>query len=266
MNKIIGEILFEGEFIKAEDYKPKDNYVYEVVRIIKSEVLFFDDHFTRLFDSLQLAFNCGQKSGFDYIRNNLNYLISKNNITNGNIRVDAYFEENLKLFFYQIEAVYPNEEQYSKGVNTVFQFSERNNPNAKIGNYKLKNKAKELINKNNIYETILVNKRNEITEGSRSNLFFIKGKTIISPPSHKILKGITRHYLIKVIKELEFEFEEKTVKLYDLSKYDSVFLSGTSPIILPIKNIENLNFDVNNKVLRKLMDEFIPRVLNYKKP
>ena len=166
----------------------------------------------------------------------------------------------MEIFVYQIESIYPNDDQYSKGVNTVFQYAVRENPSIKMANPKLKNDSHNLIKSENVYETILVNSKDEVTEGSRSNLFFIKNDCVFSPSESLILKGITRKYLIKLINQLEIDFIEQSIKIKDLEYFDAAFLSGTSPIILPISSIEDYNFDVNNKVLRELMNEFIPMI------
>ena len=42
----------------------------------------------------------------------------------------------------------------------------------------------------------------------------------------------------------------------EISNFDAAFISGTSPKILPIANINEVKFDVENEKLRLLMQKF----------
>jgi branched-chain amino acid aminotransferase len=41
------------------------------------------------------------------------------------------------------------------------------------------------------YEALLVNRKGEITEGTKSNFLVLEGQTILSPPQEDILWGVT---------------------------------------------------------------------------
>ena len=49
-----------------------------------------------------------------------------------------------------------------------------------------------LISDNKLYEVLLVDRNGRITEGSRSNVFFVKGNKFYTGPSAMVLVGITR--------------------------------------------------------------------------
>jgi len=103
----------------------------------------------------------------------------------------------------------------------------------------------------------LMNKQNQITEGSRSNIFFIdKGGKLIAPPGKDILPGITMKYVLELAAAEGIQIEEKTVSTDTLDSLVSVFISGTSPKVLPVNQIDDYLFDVDHPLLRLLMDRF----------
>ena len=46
---------------------------------------------------------------------------------------------------------------------------------------------------------------------------------------------------------------EKRIPVSELARYDAAFLSGTSPLILPINRIDELRFDPGLPLLQELM-------------
>ncbi|MGL5151832.1 MAG: aminotransferase class IV, partial [Clostridium sp.] len=142
-------------------------------------------------------------------------------------------------------------------------FGERNNPNEKIVNNSFRNKVNEEIKNNNAYEAILVDRNEYITEGSRSNIFFIKGNNLITSPIENVLPGVTRKNIMEVAKSNNIEIIEEKIKYRDLKDIDALFISGTSPKILPISEVLEEKFDINNILLRELMISFNKKVSNY---
>jgi hypothetical protein len=54
---------------------------------------------------------------------------------------------------------------------------------------------------------------NNIVEGTRSNFFIIKNKTIYTTPVEKVLDGVTRRTVIDCAKKNGYEVVEKDIKL-----------------------------------------------------
>jgi branched-chain amino acid aminotransferase len=107
------------------------------------------------------------------------------------------------------------------------------------------------------YEVLLFNENNEFTEGSQSNLFFIVDNKVVTAPDSIVLKGITRDYVIKSINDLGLDLIKETVLVEDVLKYDAMFISGTSPKVLPISEILSCcKADAANPVLRQIMQAF----------
>ena len=69
----------------------------------------------------------------------------------------------------------------------------------------------------------------------------------------EIARSVKLKPIMEVAESLNIEIEEKEIKVSEISNFDSLFISGTSVAILPISQVDDINFDVNNEILRKIM-------------
>ncbi len=251
-----GEVRKTAEFISHEN----DGGVYEVLRVIQGVPLFVEDHLERFFMSANLA-GIKIKYSENEIKQFLHTLILANKIKNGNILISC--KENLKGFF--IAHQYPEQEMYETGVVCGLLNAERTNPNAKVFQTMVRRMADEAMTKNGYYEVLLVDKEGRITEGSRSNVFFVVDDKVKTPPGNDVLLGITRNKAILLAKKLGYQLEEEEIKISDLEIFDAAFISGTSPKFLPIKKIGDVGFDVENKVVKHLISAYNEMIAEYVK-
>ena len=258
--------VFNDEIRPAELFVPAENEggIYEVLRVSRGVPLFLEDHFDRFFYSAELA---KKKIKFSKIELELflKELIKMNDVTEGNVLVSC--KVNLKMFF--IPHLYPNEKMYQDGVKCGLLKAERDNPNAKVFQTSVRKKANQLIDKNGFYEVILVDHFGHITEGSRSNVFFVQDEALITPPSNAVLKGITRLKVLQLASEMDLNIIEKDISLEDLTAFQSAFITGTSPKILPINQLDKQIFNPQNRIVlslirsyNELIDEYINESLS----
>lgn len=237
--------------------------IYEVLKIVHGEPLFYKEHYERLKNSFLIC-NISNCIGEKELLKNIYSLVKENSKTFGNVKITYNTEsDNYKIFF--IKHSYPTEEMYTEGVKTIFYFGERENPNAKVINSNFRNKVNEEIIKANAYEGILVNNEGYITEGSKSNIFYIKDNEVFTSKVEGVLPGVTRMKIIEMCNNLGVKANEENIKYSDANKFDAFFISGTSPDILPIKEINSEKFNVNNELLRKLILNFNKEVNKFKK-
>ena len=130
----------------------------------------------------------------------------------------------------------------------------RTNPRAKVLNSDARIIANDTIAEKKLFEVILKDNKGFITEGSRSNIFFIKGNRLITPQEKDVLQGITRLNVLKLCKSEKIELIEKKIHLSEISEMDSAFITGTSLKILPIRNIDSFEFNTQNMTLQKITD------------
>lgn len=262
------ELIFaKDEFFDKNDFQNSNNHInsiYEVVRIIDGIPLFFEDHYRRLRKSCG-SFNY-KPHKYNELNNILKQLIETNKLTSGNYKIEYRFLPiGVELFIYQIQHFYPTKEMFNCGVKLKTIKAERPNPNIKqsIINNKIRNLTDGLINNSEIFEMVLINANNEVTEGSRTNIFFVNDKTIYSAPRTQILEGITRSKVIEIIKQLGFQLVEKQILCADMNSFESCFLTGTSPKVLPVSSIDNHKFKVNHTSVQEIANQYDEAISKY---
>ncbi|WP_251860554.1 aminotransferase class IV [Clostridium sp. Marseille-Q2269] len=262
-NKIKESNLFEEKWIK------EGKSLYEVIRIIDGAPLFLKSHLTRFYNSAKLE---GLSLWLDEkdIREKINKLIEVNKVSIGNIKLIFNFNKTNKFLCYFLKHNYPKELDYKEGVKTILYHGERENPNAKVINMDFRKVVGEKIKEEKVYEAILVDRNGYITEGSKSNIFMIKDGKVITAPVEKVLPGITRQNIIDVCKKLNLKIKEEKVYYKDIDKLDGLFISGTSPKVLPIKSVDNIQFKSSeNQLIVRIMkgynDAMEKDVKDYKK-
>jgi len=229
--------------------------LYEVIRIIDGKELFLQRHLERLENSAKLI-NVELWITEDEIKEKIKQLIEKNDITIGNVKL-VFNVENKVFLAYFIKHHYPSKDDYKNGVKTIFYHGERKNPNAKIVNMDFRDRVDKEIREKNVYEAILVDRNGFITEGSKSNIFMIKGQKVITSPLEDVLPGITRNVIMEVCRKMAIEVLEKRIHYKDVKDLDGLFISGTSPEVLPISKVDNLEFNSSkNELVLKIMDGY----------
>jgi branched-chain amino acid aminotransferase len=253
-------LLLNNEFASSDQWDETSIngiVVYEVLRIIEGVPLFFDDHFHRLVNSISMIgqiYNPDKKELFKQIVE----LAKLNDFRTGNITLKIIFNPSVSQSFspsvviYFIPHSYPSDEDYRNGVKVGFLEIERTNPEAKV-EQGMKEKVNQSGQNSDVYEVMLVDKDGFITEGSRSNLVFIKGDTLYTCPLNRVLKGITLTKVLKIASKENIPVVFEAVYRSEISSCDALFITGTSPKILPVAYAGDTLFDINNQLMRKLM-------------
>jgi branched-chain amino acid aminotransferase len=236
--------------------------VYEVIRIEEGIPLFLEDYLKRLQRSLQSVDNAESYS-VDKIKHSIATLIQLHPGKNGPLKMIFGLKKPGYFLAFFMKPHLPKKEEYIIGVQTVLLNEERFNPNAKVWNQDLRNKSVFLMGKTGAYEAILVNSKGQITEASRSNVFFIKAGKIYTTPVSMVLPGITRKKVLEVCNRLDLEVVMANISVKDLSTYESCFLTGTARKIVPVKQIEKIVFNPKNPILEKVSNEFENLVQEY---
>lgn len=257
--KILGKTyVVNGISVDISEFIPdmSADIYYEVVRLVDGKVLFLEDHLNRLRESISgtgLHF-----PGSREIIESLSVLISNNDFKIGNIRICLQSGEKnqSQLLCYFVPYVYPGRDLYLGGVRLITYPHIRPNPGIKKWDNEFRVSVNQYIRDHGVYEALLLNDQKQITEGSRSNLFFIdQNQQLITPPEKDILSGITRKYVFRICRQKGLNVIEKSVMLNELDQMESCFITGTSPKILPVWQIDEAHFKVDHPLLRMLMEE-----------
>jgi branched-chain amino acid aminotransferase len=265
MNECYGkEFILNGTLQPAELFDNSLVYegdsVYEVIRMVKGNPIFFPDHMERLTTSAKL-----QKKEFlvdiPTLRKTILNLTRSNKKRETNLKIVFNYNNNsTNYLIYFIETIYPSEDQYKRGVKGILYFAERKDPESKVINHKLRSSIYHKLILESGYEALLVNENNSITEGSRSNIFFLRGDALVTAPDNVILNGITRKHILEICSENKIKVEFACVKIDDITDYDAVFMTGTSPMVLPFNCIDDKFFNVKLPLIEKLRKLYLKRV------
>jgi branched-chain amino acid aminotransferase len=262
-------MLMHTFYIQNNDLLPVNQYeantgieIYEVIRIMEGVPLFLEDHLKRFYHSawlLHLLIPLTEEE----IRSSLELLAESNGIKEGNIRFSYCFRPCGKFQAYFIPHSYPLPAMVTEGVNCGLMYASRNDPNVKAVQSGLRLSADQLIASEGFYEVLLVNDNAAITEGSRSNVFFVKENTLITAPDEDILPGITRKKVIEIASGSGIPIHFEPLQKDNLNWIDAVFLTGTSPKVLPVNRVGDLHFTTDNPLVQKMIEGYNDLIDNY---
>jgi branched-chain amino acid aminotransferase len=233
--------------------------VYEVLRMVKGNPIFFPDHMKRLEISVKLQ-NKEFLADISTIRKAVISLTRSDKRREANLKIVFNYNVSVKNFLiYFIEPVYPSELQYQTGVKGILYSAERKDPESKVIDHRLRSSIYHKLILESAYEAILVNGKNFVTEGSRSNIFFLKGETLLTAPDNLVLNGITRKYILEVCNENKIKVEFDCVDADEIREYDAVFMTGTSPMVLPFYRVGDNFFNVKLPLIEKLRKLYLKK-------
>ena len=103
-----------------------------------------------------------------------------------------------------------------------------------------------------------------VTEGSSSNAWIIKGKTIMTRQSDNlILSGITRDVIFKCAKHLGYEVVTKNITLQDTQSASEAFITSATACVMPVVkiNTSQIGDGKPGKFVTALREEYIKQAL-----
>jgi len=89
------------------------------------------------------------------------------------------------------------------------------------------------------YDDAWMVENDEVTEGTSSNAYIIKGQKIITRNlSPQILQGITRAAVLRFASEFELEIEERPFTLAEAQHADEAFITSASSFVTPVVELD----------------------------
>jgi D-alanine transaminase len=99
--------------------------------------------------------------------------------------------------------------------------------------------AKQAAVEAKAFEAWLVDAQGNVTEGSSTNAWIVKGNEVITyPKSNDILGGITRMSLMELAKETGIKLVERHFTLNEAMAAEEAFLTSSSAFVLPVTSID----------------------------
>lgn len=235
---------------------------YENIRLDKGIIYFADDHLERLQESARII---GVEHEFSstFIHRAVSALIAANDVQTCNLKlllIGGQMPAQTQLYILCLNPLFPDRKLYRTGTELITYQAERPFPHAKTLNMLQSYIAYREAKKQNAYDALLINTDGNLTEGTRTNFFVMRGKTLISPPEDKILLGVMRKAVLQVAEANNYELLFEAIGRDSLNQYDTAFLTSTSSKIMPIRSIDSHIFSGISQELRELMnmcDEFL---------
>lgn len=231
---------------------------YEVIRTRNSIPFFFSDHMNRMKDGISTRYDLSSDIAGE-VREGLIALTSTERHEEINVRVTVSFTgHDHSVHICYIPSFYPSEEIVNSGVSLILYHAERLDPGVKMLNHRLRMSVNRELTRRDSYEALLVNREGFITEGSRSNVFFITADgEIHTAPDSMVLSGITRKYVKEIIGREGIPLVYDAVKESETGRFRSAFITGTSPMVLAVKCIESTQFDVKDSVIKRIREMYV---------
>lgn len=141
--------------------------------------------------------------------------------------------------------------QYAMGIRLHLLLTPRNEQSPlttiKSTNYLENILAKEAAARQGAEEGLWLNTKGFLSEGTMSNLFYIKAGTLFTPSlSSGCLPGTRRQLILDLACSLQIRTEEGLYPLSDLLLSDEVFMTNALMGLMPVRQIDDVSFSIKS--------------------
>lgn len=255
--------FLNGEFVKEKgDNIRLENRgltfadgLFEVVRTIEGQVVFFQEHFSRLEKSAKF-FDISLPWTGESVKRAALELIDKNDVRDGELYIELtrgndkhrehrYPEGNTSTFFMlALPLRHIEKSNWETGVE-VFTYPDLRH---KLCEHKTINLLPNVLAKNYAYskggyEALMFTQESGIkyaSEGGSSNYFLFKDGLFHTPEIDNVLPGITRGKVIPLIEGLGYDVHQRKVEVEEFFCADEVFLVSTVSRVMPVRTIDGI--------------------------
>ena len=262
MNEIFpqGYAWIDDNYVKLSDAKIsildwgflRSDATYDVVHVWKGRFFQLDKHINRFFESTKkLRMPC--QISRDELKKILANCVVKGKLESAYVEMiqtrgmSPKFVRDPRLATPRVMAfAVPfgwilKQEDFEKGLNVLLTDIKRIPPSSvdpTIKNYHWMDLVTGMLN---AYEkgndtAILVDEKNNITEGPGFNLFCINSSGIFTP-DHGVLEGITRQSVFDLAEELSLPITRKSISVEELYTAEELFATSTAGGIMPITKV-----------------------------
>ncbi len=235
-------ICFNGKLVPADlpvmhsdirSFKYGDG-VFETMKVIRGRIILEEFHFERLFASMELLkINAGPLTAGLLIKKIIELTIANNLPDNARIRLTTY-RNNANNAEYIIEAVSLGNEvnDWNKEgwIIEVYHDSRKNFDH--FSNLKTTSRLPYVMaeiyrKENGLDEALVLNVRNCICDGSKTNLFWVLNNDIYTPALQEgCIGGVMRRYIIEQSQKAGNSVKQTSISEEMLKEADEVFVSN----------------------------------------
>ena len=227
--------------------------VYETLKVRNGVLFFADLHEQRLFHSAAVI---GLLHALEpgIVPRWTRDLVVANGITNANIKQlligspSHTDPEAATLSIMALNPLFPDRKLYQHGAKVITFNGERQWPQAKSLNMLTSTIAYRSAVAAGAYDALLVNRDGIVTEGTRTNLYAVRGSQVWAAPAPLVLEGVTGITLAHVLLEAGFTLIERAFTREDLLASDGCFLTSTSSKVMPVSRIDERSIAVPESI------------------
>ena len=215
--------------------------VYESVEVVDGVAFHLHDHLCRLAESarmieMRLPYDTSTMAGW------VRQLVVENGPQDCRVRIVVLGatnadDEPLVAVLPQEMPRYPDR-YYREGMPLITFEGTRPLPMCKSVSTLVSYLARQQASRCGLREAIL-RTGDEMTEGSRSNVFAVCQDTLFTPPADRVLSGITREIIIRLAAEAGYDVSESPVYLSKLPAYREFLVTSTSMHVIPVVRIDD---------------------------
>ncbi|GIW65040.1 MAG: branched chain amino acid aminotransferase [Candidatus Parcubacteria bacterium] len=249
--------------------------VFDFLRTYNQKPFYLDDHLKRLLNSSKII---GLKHNYKLLQ--LKKIVIKTLKKNQSMSLGKEF--NIRIILTggnSLDFITPSKPNlivmitplkqldkklFEQGTKLITKVSERIFPQAKTIIYTEAVKFLQEAKRKGAIEVLLISKEGKVLECTTSNFFVVVNKKLITPPTDKILSGITRKIVINLAKKLKIPVIEREINFKEIKNFDEAFITATNKEILPIIKIDNIKISTQpGPITKSLITEFKKLVKKY---
>lgn len=230
--------------------------LFETLEIYRGKPLFLSQHFHRLTEGCsRLAIPCPDlgliSAEINRLSSNTERAVLKLIITRGS--GGRGYRQPDSIITTRVVSLHPYpdypEDYVGEGINTIF-CQTRLGINPLLAGIKHLNRLEQIMARNEwqqpeIQEGIMLDVNDYVIEGTMTNLFYSKGKTLYTAPVQSSgVAGIMRSVIIALARANNLPLIEQYYRKEDLLAADELFISNSIIGIWPVKQVENHHFAV----------------------
>jgi branched-chain amino acid aminotransferase len=245
-------IFFNGKFVAATEAlisvcEPGLLYgwgIFETMRAFEGKIVFLDEHVQRLASSAK-KIHLAQPYSHKQWRAIIAEAVRESRLADGYVRISLYKKTDDTVDSVLVVKPYQpySSRKYSIGFRGCVSRFRRDGAYPlsaiKSTSYMIFRLASQDAARRGYDEAIMLDSQGHIVEGSRTNIFLVKRRRLLSPPlSSGCIDGITRKAVCELAGRQGIEVRQQELGLDDLMNAEEAFLTNSLLGVMPLTRME----------------------------
>ena len=245
--------------------------IFETIRLMQGEIMFFEKHLSRLSDSMRLLeMNHHDDLTFHNLYLSIRHLDQVNNLKgNGRIRLEVFRNDgglytphtNDVSYIIETSAVSLRSYTLNETGLKIEIYTDIKKPVSRLSNLKSSNALYYVMaglhkNRTGSGDCLVLNTDGRIAEAISSNIFLVKDSSLHTPAlTEACVAGVMRQAIIEYMKSKKTPVIERGISIDDLMQADEVFLTDVIHGIRWVSAFRNKRYF--NSFARNLLSQVI---------